>query len=172
MPEKDITCLAISIVLSTWLQDILKSYEGDDQITKIMATMEQDPTSLPHYTLDGSLIRYRGRLQLVGEFHCCRASLLQEMHTSPYGGHSGIQDTYMRLKTCKICKICARSKPDLSPSLGLLQPLPIPDQPWTHITIDFVEGLPKAQGKDVILMMVDRLTKYGHFIPLSHPFTS
>lgn len=42
---------------------------------------------------------------------------------------------------------------------------------WTHLTMDFIEGLPKSNGKEVILVVVDRFTKYAHFIPLAHLYT-
>jgi hypothetical protein len=57
-------------------------------------------------------------------------------------------------------------KPDLVPSLGLLQPLPIPSGAWCSISMDFISGLPKSEGFEVILVIVDRLTKFAYFLPL------
>ena len=53
---------------------------------------------------------------------------------------------------------------------GLLQPLSIPSQRWEEVSMDFITGLPKSEGKSVIMVVVDRLTKYAHFCALSHTF--
>ncbi|KAL0319602.1 UNVERIFIED_CONTAM: Transposon Ty3-G Gag-Pol polyprotein [Sesamum radiatum] len=53
-----------------------------------------------------------------------------------------------------------------------VQPLAIPTQAWASISMDFIEGLPKSEGKDCILVVVDRLTKYAHFLALTHPFSA
>lgn len=41
---------------------------------------------------------------------------------------------------------------------------------WSHVSMNFVEGRPKSQGKNVALVVVDRFTKYSHFIALGHPY--
>ncbi|KAL2226828.1 UNVERIFIED_CONTAM: hypothetical protein Sindi_2041500 [Sesamum indicum] len=55
---------------------------------------------------------------------------------------------------------------------GLLQPLPILEQAWSCTSMDFVERLPNSEGKDSIMVIVDRLTKYSHFIAIKHPYTA
>jgi hypothetical protein len=55
---------------------------------------------------------------------------------------------------------------------GLLEPLPIPDQAWDTVSLDFIEGLPTSDRYNAILVIIDKFTKYAHFIPVHHPFTA
>jgi len=55
---------------------------------------------------------------------------------------------------------------------NLALPLPVTEEAWNSVSMDFICGLPRAEGKEVIFVVVDRLTKYAHFIPLAHPYTA
>ncbi|WVZ90411.1 hypothetical protein U9M48_036717 [Paspalum notatum var. saurae] len=64
------------------------------------------------------------------------------------------------------------AKPDRSKLPGLLQTLDIPPSAWHTVSMDFVEGLPRSSSANCILVMVDKFTKYAHFIALLHPFSA
>lgn len=112
--------------------------------------------------------------------------MIQEFHSTALGGHSGIEKTTKRLQRTfywkglqkdvahfiSECDICQRFKGENVKYPGLLQPLPIPNRIWADISMDFIDGLPNSQGKSVVFVVVDRLTKYGHFMALSHPYTA
>lgn len=70
------------------------------------------------------------------------------------------------------CEICQQAKVQHVKLPGLLQPLLIPEQAWTVVCMDFIEGLPKSHGHDSILVVIDKFSKYAHFLPLYHPFTA
>lgn len=98
----------------------------------------------------------------------------------PTAGHGGIQKTYkaiaevfywkgMRKKVITFIKgyqVCQKVKYSTDKKSGLLQPLPIPDRPWTDLTMDFIIGLPNSKGCVAVLVIVDCFTKYAHFNPL------
>ena len=70
------------------------------------------------------------------------------------------------------CDICRRIKAEHQRPAGLLKPLDIPVWKWDDISMDFIVGLPRTQkGHDAIWVIVDRLTKVAHFIPVKTTFT-
>jgi hypothetical protein len=62
------------------------------------------------------------------------------------------------------CDTCSRSKNPQHCSYGLLQPLPIPRQPWSSVSMDFITNLPSSRNFDAIFIIVDRLTNMAHFV--------
>jgi hypothetical protein len=76
------------------------------------------------------------------------------------------------LQYVQSCDICQQAKPDIAQYLGLLAPLPVPPHTWHSISMDFIEGLPKSGTMDCILVVVDRFSKYSHFLPSTHPFSA
>jgi len=53
-----------------------------------------------------------------------------------------------------------------------MHPVQVPQEVWQDVSMDFIEGLLKSFGKEVIFVVVDRFSKYAHFVSLSHPYTA
>jgi hypothetical protein len=70
------------------------------------------------------------------------------------------------------CSTCSQAKPDRLRYPGLLQPLPVPQSAWEIISTDFVEGLPLSGNANAILVVVDKYSKFAHFVPLCHTFSA
>jgi hypothetical protein len=70
------------------------------------------------------------------------------------------------------CDVCLQAKPDRAKYPGLLSPLPVPTEAWQVVTMDFIDGLPTSAHANCIMVVVDKLSKFAHFIPLHHLFTA
>ena len=68
---------------------------------------------------------------------------------------------------CRNCHDCCQAKASREKLNGLLQPLPIPMKRWEDIAMDFITDLPESDGKNVILTVIDRLSKERHYVPCS-----
>nr|GEX25937.1 putative reverse transcriptase domain-containing protein [Tanacetum cinerariifolium] len=114
-----------------------------------------------------------------------RKLIMDEAHTSRYLVHLGADKMYYDLRdlywwpsikrdiaeyVCK-CLTCSKVKAEHQKPLGLLHQLEIPKWKWVNITMDLVTKLPKSSsGYDAIWVIVDRLTKSAHFIPIREDY--
>ena len=110
-----------------------------------------------------------------------RHRIMQNAHDSPAAGHraaGGMQQNIRRdfwwpnwstdiERYCKTCPVCQRTKYRTTVPYGLLKPLQVPDRKWGSVSMDFVTNLPVTKHKnDTIMVVVDRLTKMVHLIPM------
>ncbi|GJX33917.1 putative reverse transcriptase domain-containing protein [Tanacetum coccineum] len=128
---------------------------------------------------DGTLCLHgRSWLPCYGDL---RSVIMHESHKSKYSIHPGSEKMYQDVKKLywwpnmkadiatyvSKCLTCARVKAEHQRPSGLLVQPEIPEWKWDNITMDFITKLPKSsQGFDTIWVIVDRLTKSAHFLPI------
>jgi hypothetical protein len=129
---------------------------------------------------DQGIIWFNNRI-VVPKNEVVRQQILDEAHLIRYSIHPGSTKMYQDLKQhywwtkMKIeiaryvarCDTCRRVKAIHLKAAGPLQSLPIPTWKWEDISMDFIVGLPRtAKGYDSIWVIIDRLTKIAHFLPV------
>jgi hypothetical protein len=174
---------AISIIQPDWIIEARDEWKNDEKVWTLIQRLQQDSSASDTFTWKNDSLWYKYRLYLCKNSQL-KQKVLLELHTSPVGGHSGFLKTYHRVKKdffgdglktnvqrfVEECVVFQQNKVETIKTPSLLQPLLIPSQHWEEVSMDFIIGLPKSEGNSVIMVIVDRLTKYAHFCALSHPF--
>ena len=124
---------------------------------------------------------------IVPEDEGIKSRIIQELHSTPYSAHPGVQRTIGRVRQSffwkgmtgdvrqfvENCPVCQMEKSDHQSAKGKLTSTQIPEEKWKEISIDFVTDLPLTSGrKDTILTIVDKATRMVHLVPCRKNITA
>lgn len=165
----EVLYMAISVLDSDLLHLIKNSYLLDNNNKAILDSLGNG-ILVVNYSLQDGVLKEQGK-SVVGPDKELKRKIIQWQHEGVEGGHSSRDITLRRVKNLFYCKgmtkivtqhikncvVCQALKNENVANPGLLQPLPIPSEVWVDISIDFITGLPKSNGKEVIFVVVDSL---------------
>ncbi|WVZ93805.1 hypothetical protein U9M48_039760 [Paspalum notatum var. saurae] len=167
------------IIEPTLKEQIIAAQKQDQGMAHIRE--EIDDKKKACFTLDDQgILWFKNRLVVPKDMEL-RKRILDEAHTSMFTIHPRNNRMYQDLKQkfwwtrmkreiakyVSECDVCQRIKTDHLKLVVMLQPLAIPAWKWEDVHMDFIVGLPHTQkGYDSIWVVIDRLTKSAHFIPV------
>jgi hypothetical protein len=162
----------------------LTQLQGDSWYLKVTSNLQSGRQLNPKYEgyclKEDGLLRYWGRM-CIPEDGDIRSIILKESHRALYCAHLGVKKMYTDMRNLFFwvgmkrdvvhfitrCLDCQQVKDDHHHLAGLLQPHDDPMSKWEVISMDFVVGLPLTSHRhNAILVIVDKLTKSAHFIPV------
>nr|CAH66151.1 OSIGBa0097I11.3 [Oryza sativa] len=168
----------------TLFDQIREAQVNDPDIQEIKKNMRRGKAI--GYVEDEQGTVWLGERICVPENKELKDTIMKEAHETLYSIHPGSTKMYQDLKQqfwwasmrreiaeyVALCDVCQRVKAEHQKPAGLLQPLKIPEWKWEEIGMDFITGLPRTSaGHDSIWVVVDRLTKVAHFIPVKTTYT-
>lgn len=171
---------------SDQLRSDIRAAYTTDQLAQdtILALASPDPPADWSQSPDAFLL-FKNRIY-VPNLNDLHLRVLRDKHDHILAGHPGQNKTFAIVSReyywpelrasvriyVQSCVTCGRNKPRRHKPYGRLQPLPIPERPWDSISMDFIEQLPNSNGFTAILVIVDRLSKLGIFIPTTDDIDS
>jgi hypothetical protein len=176
------------ISIKSNLQDrIIMSQLHDEGIKIIKQKLSQGEAKYSCFHMDHQEILWFNNRIVVSKNHQLRKQILDEAHLSKFAIHPSSTKMYQDLRQnfwwtrmkreiamyVSECDTCQRVKASHLKVSGTLQPLPIPSWKWEDISMDFIVGLPNTSQKhDSIWVIIDRLTKTAHFLPVHTTYTA
>nr|GEU55879.1 putative mitochondrial protein [Tanacetum cinerariifolium] len=182
---KSVEYKALSMPSAYYWDELLRDVKRDTKLEPLRKRVLDEDGSCTGYTMERGRLLYMKRLVLPRTSQWI-PKLFLEFHSSTTGGHEGHTKTYHRMaskiywsemrkdiaRMVSECVVCQLQKYSTLALSGLLHPLELPEKVWDEVTMDFIDGLPKYGGFTIILVVVDCLSKYAHFVPLRHPYTA
>jgi hypothetical protein len=175
------------ISIESTLQDkIIMSQLHDEGIKIIKQKLFQGDAKYRCFHTDNQGVLWFNNRIVVPENHQLHKQILDEADLSKFSIHPGSTKMYQDLrqnfwwtrmkweiaKYMSECDTCQRVKASHLKVSGTLQPLPIPSWKWEDISMDFIVGLPQtSQKRNSIWVIIDRLTKTAHFLPVQTIYT-
>ena len=161
------------------LNRVLEAQRKDEKIY-VIVSQSGDGKETEFEVNEDRVLYYKYRV-CVPDDNDLRKAILEEAHGGSFAIYPGSTKMYQDLKMSfwwfgmkrdisefvKKCLVCQRVKAEYQVPSGLLQSIRIPEWKWNRITMDFVVGLPLTGRKhDLVWVVVDRLTKSAHFLPV------
>jgi hypothetical protein len=178
IPQGDLNHLSVEATLR---DSIVLAQQRNKGVRIIKQKITQGEGKYKYFRVDPEGVLWFNERIVVPKDHKLRKQILDEAHLSKFSMHPGSTKMYQDLKQnfwwtrmkweiakyVSECDICQRVKASHLKTVGILQPLPIPSWKWEDISMDFIVGLPNTSLRhDSIWVIVDRLTKTAHFLPL------
>lgn len=177
LSRKSVAAFVAALMTVEFLPRIIEEYANDQSCVRLIQQIVDGLTR--RFWVEDGLIYAKGGRLYVPCTGGLRRELLKETHDSLWAGHPGAERTHALLARSyfwpkmeedvelyvKTCVVCQQDKTERKKAAGLLEPLPIPGRPWRSLSMDLITGLPKVDGFQSILVIVDRFSKYATFIP-------
>jgi hypothetical protein len=170
-----------ALVVESMSEDRIKMAQEDDLELQDLMDRARCGEADGFYLTEGGTLKTSNGRAVVPSNAELRRDILDEAHQTRYTVHPGNNKMYQDLKKrfwwrgmkkdiaeyVAQCHSCQLVKVEHQRPAGLLKPLAVPMWKWDQISMDFVVGLPKVpSGQDAIWVIVDRLTKSAHFLPI------
>ena len=171
----------MSIVVPECISDVQSDYVKDLETRKLIEEVENNKETKSKY-IHGKKTYYGTNKEYIYPGHKNsklkslkrtmtpqqQAMLVSLKHTTISANPSfGREKKTDIQKYVAECDTCQRHKFETVDPPGILQPLHIPTQKWSKVSMDFIIDLPTSEEKEIIFVVIDRLIKYDHFISIS-----